>query len=69
MTELCREDGDRSQPCRFVKTCSESRQRIQSGYGLRGKECWAFVMIAQNQAYDPPPSEGEIERAGIEGES
>lgn len=66
MTQLCREESDRSLPCRFCGSCSEARQRVQSGYGLRGKECWAFTLLIQNTAYDPAPSEGEIERAGMQ---
>lgn len=68
--QLCVEDGDRSQPCRFAKICHEPRQRLHASMGLRGKECWFFVRQVGEAAYDPPPSDGTIERAALqEGEA
>lgn len=54
MTDLiCRDEIDRLKPCPFCPHCHEPRQTLHHRYRIRGRECWAFVMLSDKLGIRP----------------
>lgn len=59
---ICRSAEDATQPCRYWRSCSETRQQQHAGYGmsmgqlvlkyepLRGSKCWAYDQHWEREA-------------------
>lgn len=46
-TSICRDRLDRLKPCCYIAHCHEPRQSLHHKYGLRGRDCWAYVLLSQ----------------------
>lgn len=78
---ICRAAEDDTQPCPFVSTCSERRQRIAAGYALlgtgdyskvplfpavRGTACAWYQWGAEFRRDLLPQVEVDVERAALQ---
>lgn len=64
MKALCRDAKDAGVACRFATVCHEPRQALMHRLNLRGMDCWAYVRLAEREAYEPPTEREAIEQEG-----